>query len=225
MNISNSIASSSSQASAFSSRPQGPPKNEEHLASALKSIGVDDSTAANVLEQVDEAISALKSESSSGMASRPALKTAVNDVLEANGIDSGEVEEAIQAGSAANSSGVSVAGGVSGVDGPAGPGGPSGGGRPNGPPPPRREDESDTSAVESALLSSGLEESSTDELISQMLETIQELTADAGSEVSQDKLRSALTSLFEENGVSFSEFEQSLGEQLGATGSFLDRLV
>ncbi|TWU32196.1 hypothetical protein [Novipirellula artificiosorum] len=226
MNISNSMASFSSQASSSNSRPQGPPpKNDEKLASALQSLGVDDSTAANVLEQVDEAISLLRSESSSGGTSRAAFKSVVDDVLEANGIDSGEVEEAIQASGVSGAGGVTGASSVSAAGRPSGPGGPSGAGRPNGPPPPRREEESETSAVESALISAGLEESSTDELISQMIETIQELTAEAGSDVSQDELRLALTSLFEENGVDFSEFEQSLGEQLGSAGSFLDRIA
>ncbi|MCM2374208.1 hypothetical protein [Aporhodopirellula aestuarii] len=212
MNISNLNASYASQASSSSSRPQGPPpqKGEEQLSSALKSIGVDDSTAASVLDQIDEAISALESDSASGTTSRAAFKSAINEVLKANGIDSAEVEEAIQAG---------------GVDGPSGTGGPSRGGRPNGPPPPPRDDESETSAVESALLSSGVDESSTDDLISQIIETLQELSSESSSSVSQDDIRSALTNLFEENGVNFDQFQQSLSSGVGSSGSFLDRVA
>jgi len=208
MNISSSSAIFSSQASSHTSRPHGPPpKGEEQLASALKSIGVDDSTTAGVLEQVDEAILALQAESSSGRASREAVQTAVSDVLEANGIDSAKVEETIQA------------------SGPSRAGRPSGAGRPNGPPPPPKNEESETSAVESALLSAGADASSTDELISQIIETIQELTADTGSNVTPDEFRSVLTNLFAENGVDFSAFEQAIGNQLGAAGSFLDLLA
>ncbi|TWT78728.1 hypothetical protein CA13_01250 [Planctomycetes bacterium CA13] len=179
---------------------------------------MDDSTAASVLEQIDEAITSLQSESSSGATSREAFQSVVNDVLEANGIDSGEFEEAIQAG------GVSGARAASGAGGPSGGRGPSGAGRPNGPPP-RREAESETSEVESALLSAGVDEASIDELINQMIETIAELTSESGSNVSQDDLQSSMKSLFDENGVDFDAFEQSLSEQFGATGSFLDRLV
>ncbi len=212
MNISSSVTSYSSQLSSSNSRPQGPPqqRREEQLASALESIGVDDSTAASVLEEIDEAISALESESSSGTTSRAAFRSAVNEVLEANGIDSAAVEEAIQA---------------SGAEGPSRSGGPSGGGRPNGPPPPPREDESETSAVESALLSTGVEESSADDLINQIIETLQELTADSNSSVSQDNIRSAMTSLFEENGVDFDSFQAALNSELSSSGAFLDRLA
>ena len=207
MNISSSTASFSSQASSYISRPQGPPpKVEQRLASALKSLGVDDATSANVLKQVDEALSALQSESSSGRPSREAVQSAVSDILEANGIDSAKVEEAI------------------GASGPSRSGRPAGAGRPNGPPPPKKE-ESETSAVASALISAGAEESSTDAMISKIIETIQASTSDAGSNVSHDELRSTLTSLFEANGVDFSAFEQALGNKLGAPGSFLDRLA
>ncbi|TWU59229.1 hypothetical protein Poly51_20150 [Rubripirellula tenax] len=214
MNISNSTSSYASQSSNSQSRPQGPrPGGKEQLSSALQSIGVDDSTAASVLEQIDAAISALNSESSSGSSSRNAIRSVVDEVLEANGIDSAEVGEAIQ------SAGASRAGG------PSRSGGPSGAGRPNGPPPPRKEDESETSTIESALLSAGADEASTDELISQIIGTIQELTTDAGSNVSQDELRSVLTSLLEENGVDFAAFEQAIGSSLGDAGSFLDLLA
>ncbi len=151
MNIDNSTAAYSTQAAANTSRPQGPPaKLEDQLASARQSIGVDDATSANVLEQVGEAISALASESTSGRPSREVVQSAVGEVLEANGIDAGTVEEALQASS------------------PFGAGRATGDGRPQGPPPP--QEESETSAVESALQSVGAEESSTDELIGQIIE-------------------------------------------------------
>jgi Clp amino terminal domain, pathogenicity island component len=220
MNISNATASFSSQASASTTRSQGqrPPRGEAQLSSALNSIGVDDSTAANVLAQVDDAISTLKSASSSGTTGREAIKSVIDDVLQANGIDSAKVEEAIQTNSLGRASGTH---GISRT------GGPSGAGRPAGPPPPRRqrEDESESSAVQSALLFAGAEESSTDELISQIIKTIQELSTDAGNSISQDELRSALSSLFEENGVDIDAFEQALNAEIGSAGSFFDRLA
>ncbi|TWU03415.1 hypothetical protein [Neorhodopirellula pilleata] len=214
MNISSSTASFASQASSNSSRAPGPPPRvEDQLASALKTIGVDDSTSANVLEQVGESLSAMQSQSSSGRPSREAVQSAVSDVLEANGIDSAKVEEAIAARGPSRSGGASRSGG------------PSGAGRPNGPPPPPKKEESETSAVESALVSAGVDESSTDELISQIIDTIGELTTESGSNVSQDELRTVLTNLFEENGVDFSAFEQALASEIGSAGSFLDVLV
>ncbi|MDA8745804.1 hypothetical protein N9N28_14320 [Rubripirellula amarantea] len=219
MNVSNSTAVFSSQSSSTNSRPQGPPpRGEEQLSSALQSIGVDESTTADILAQVDEAIAALKSESTSGVTSRPAMKSVIDDVLEANGIDPSEVEEAIQASGAGRSSGVE---GSSEGGGASGRGGPSEAGRPAGPPP----HEADSSVVESALLSAGADESSTDELINQIIDSIQELTNQSDSNVSQEELRSILTSLFEENGVDIDQFEQALSEQVGSPGSFLNLLV
>ena len=216
MNISSSTASYASQASSSQTRPQNhsilgpPPKGggKERLSSALETIGVDDSTAASVLNQIDEAIAVLESESSSGSSSHSQIRTTIEGVLEANGIDAGAVEEAIQAA------------GVSGPGGPSGSGEPSRLGRPDGPPPPPRENE--TGSVESALLSAGVDASSTDELISQIIGTIQDLTSESSGTVSEDELRSTFASLLEENGVNVNAFEQAIGDQLGSEGSFLD---
>ncbi|MGB7329588.1 MAG: hypothetical protein WBD31_32235 [Rubripirellula sp.] len=218
MNISNSTASYASQASSANSRTQGarpqgpPPGGKEQLSSALQSIGVDDSTAASVLEQIDVAISALNTETSSGRASRDAVRSTIEEVLETNGIDSAEVDEAIQAA------------GATGVSGPSRSGGPSGAGRPNGPPPPRPED-TDTSDVESALLSAGVDESSVDELLSKIIETVGELASNSETGITEDELRAALTSVLEENDVDVDSFEQALSSQLGSAGSFLNRLA
>ncbi len=208
MNISQTATSFTSQTSASQLRRQGPPPGgKEQLSSALESIGVDDSTAAKVLEQIDTAIATLDSESTSGRASRQAVRSVVDQVLESNGIDKAEVGDAIQSAE------------LSGIDEG------SRGGRPRGPRPPRRDNESETSAVESALISAGVEESSTDEWIDQIIGTIQELTTDSGSNVSQDELRKVLTNLFEENGVDFNTFEQAFANEFGSAGSFLDVLA
>ncbi|SMP75843.1 hypothetical protein SAMN06265222_12024 [Neorhodopirellula lusitana] len=213
MNISSSSVSFASQSSAAQSRPQGPPPDgKEQLSSALESLGVDDAKATSVLDQVDEAVAALKSDSSSGTASREAIHSAINEVLEANGIDSDSVEEEIRATGATGASGASESGG------------PSRSGRPHGPPPPR-DDESDSSSLESALLSSGVSEDSVDELLTQILDTIGELSSEEGTSISQEDFSSALTDVLEENGVDTDAFTQAMSQKLNAGGLFVDRLA
>lgn len=209
MNISNLNVAYANQSSSAQARPQASPpkKGKEHLSAALQSIGVDESTSADVLTQIDEAISMLESESSSGTVSRDVIRSTIDGVLEANGIDRAEVGEAIRA------------------NGPARSGGSPGSGRPNGPPPPPRQDESETSTVESALLSAGVDESSTDDLIRQIVDAIGELTPDLNSNASVEDIQSALNSVLKENGVDLELFEQAIANQFDTVGLFLDRLA
>ncbi|QDS97867.1 hypothetical protein [Adhaeretor mobilis] len=208
MTITSSSTSYTSQSSSAQSRPQGPPpqQGKQQLSNALQSISVDESTTTDVLSQIDEAISALESESSSGSASRESVQSAIDNVLEANGIDTAEVGKAIQASGTGRS------------------GGPSGAGRPNGPPPPPKEEE-ESSTLESALLSAGVDESSTDELVSQILESLQELNSDESSDATSDDFQSLLSSILEENGASPQAFEQVLASRFDAVGLFVDRLA
>tara|TARA_R110002049_G_scaffold4601_5_gene32413 strand:- start:589108 stop:589737 length:630 start_codon:yes stop_codon:yes gene_type:complete len=209
MNISNSNVALTNQSSSAHRRPQGPAPKEgkEQLSAALQSIGVDEATKANVLTQIDEAISVLESESSSGTITRDAIRSTINDVLESNGIDETEVNEAIQSNSAVGSGNASASG------------------RPNRPPPPPRQDESETSTLESLLLSSGLDESSTDELISQIVDTLEELTDDSTGKVSVEDIQSALNSVLEDNGVDVGSFEEQIASTFDLAGLFLDRLA
>ncbi|EKK01418.1 hypothetical protein RBSH_03327 [Rhodopirellula baltica SH28] len=200
----------SAQSSSTQARRQGPPPpSEEQLASALQSVGVDDTTASKVLAQIDDAISELQSESSDGNQSQ-AFRSAVEEVLDANGIDSAEVEQALRANGPA---------GAGGVEGARGPGR---GGRPQGPPPPPPEDETTTSSLESALLSAGVDESSTDELVSQIIDSLEELAAEADGNASTDQIRAALTGVLEENGVDADAFAQVIASDLNEAGLVID---
>ncbi|MFG0266958.1 MAG: hypothetical protein ACF8AM_17685 [Rhodopirellula sp. JB055] len=210
MNLSGLRSAVSSQTSSSqSSRPGPPPPNEEQLTSALESVGVDDTTATKVLSQIDDALADLQSESSVGNDPQ-AFRSAVEEVLDANGIDSAEVEQALRAN------------GPSGVGGTEGASGPSRGGRPQGPPPPPPEDESTTSSLESALLSAGVDESSTDELVSQIIDSLEELAAEAEGNASTDQIREALTGVLEENGVDADAFAQAIASDLNEAGLVID---
>ncbi|QEG40915.1 Clp protease N-terminal domain-containing protein [Roseimaritima ulvae] len=213
------ISATSSYAAGQVSRSQPRPSQEEVLASALSSVGVDDETAADVLSQVQQAVESVQSGSSSDGTQRASVRAAIEGVLEANGIDPAEVDEAIQASRPA--SGAQQTGDAQQT------GGPQRGGRPAGPPPPRggEDSEDDTSSVESALLSADVAESDIDELLAQMIETISELSADESQQVSSDSIRSALTEVLEENGVDVERFEQALQGELGESGSFFDRVA
>ncbi|EMI27901.1 hypothetical protein [Rhodopirellula europaea] len=195
-----STQSLSAQSSSTQARKQGPPPpSEEQLASALQSVGVDDTTATKVLAQIDDAISELQSESSDGNQSQ-AFRSAVEEVLDANGIDSAEVEQALRAN------------------------GPSGGGRPQGPPPPPKDDSS-ASSIESALLSVGVEEASADELVSQIIDSLEQLAADSDGNATTDEIRAALASVLEENSVDTEAFSRSLAGDIDEGGFVIDRYV
>ena len=195
-----STQSLSAQSSSTQARRQGPPPpSEEQLASALQSVGVDDTTATKVLAQIDDAISKLQSESSDGNQSQ-AFRSAVEEVLDANGIDSVEVEQALRANR------------------------PSGGGRPQGPPPPPKDDSS-ASSIESALLSVGVEEASADELVSQIIDSLEQLAADSDGNATTDEIRSALASVLEENSVDTEAFSRSLAGDIDEGGFVIDRYV
>ncbi len=206
MNIASTTSFSAGQAARGPQRPN----QQETLAAALKTVGVDDETATDVLSQVQVAVDSVKSDSSAS-ATQSAIRSAVEGVLQANGIDPAEVGEAIQASRPT--------------------GGPQGSGRkggPGGPPPPPRSDEGssdEVGSVESALLSANVDEADVDELITQLVDAISELTSNETSQVSNDAVRTALTKVLEENGVDVELFEQSLQEQLGSTGSFFDRVA
>jgi hypothetical protein len=210
MNLSGlSSAVSSQTPSTQSNRPGPPPPNEEQLSSALEAVGVDDTTATKVLAQIDDALAELNSESSVGNDPQ-AFRSAVEEVLDANGIDSAEVEQALRANGPA---------GAGGVEGARGPGR---GGRPQGPPPPPPEDETTTSSLESALLSAGVDESSTDELVSQIIDSLEELAAEADGNASTDQIRAALTGVLEENGVDADAFAQAIASDLNEAGLVID---
>tara|TARA_R110002073_G_scaffold73085_14_gene178844 strand:+ start:10844 stop:11545 length:702 start_codon:yes stop_codon:yes gene_type:complete len=196
MNISASASSFSGQASATSRPAQGPPpKKQEALAAALTAVGVDDSTASSVLSQVEEAVEEVKSSSAS--TSETAIRSAVDSVLEANGIDSEKVGEAIR------------------------------GNRPPGPRPGggRKAAEEDSSTVESALLAADVDETDLDELLNQLIETLTDQQQSQSGNVSSDSVRAAWTQVLEDNGVNVEKFEQALGEQLGSGGNFFNRVA
>ncbi|GAA5508178.1 hypothetical protein [Novipirellula caenicola] len=198
MNISASASSFSSQASATSRPAQGPPpKKQEALAAALTAVGVDDSTASSVLSQVEEAVEEVKSSSASGSTSETAIRSAIDGVLEANGIDSEKVGEAIQGNRP--------------------PGPPRGGGR--------KAAEEDSSTVESALLAADVDETDVDELLNQLIETLTEQQESQSGNVSSESVRAAWTQVLEDNGVNVEKFEQALGKQLGSTGNFFNRVA
>ncbi|QDV70712.1 hypothetical protein Poly24_44380 [Rosistilla carotiformis] len=196
MSISATGASFTSPTNHASGSNRGPSAEEkqEHLAAALQSIGVDSSTASDVLSQVEETVESLTANGST--TSRSSLRSAVEEVLEANGIDSAEVEAAIKAN------------------------------RPPGPPPrgPKPSDD-DSTDLESALLSSNLDAGTLDSLLSSIVDTIQELTSDSATEVSDESIRSALTQSFEESGLDIDLLEQALGQPIGSSGSILNRLA
>ncbi|WDQ16322.1 hypothetical protein [Rhodopirellula sp. P2] len=211
MNLSGLSSAVSSQTSSTQSNRQGPPPpNEEQLSSALETVGVDDTTATKVLAQIDDAIAKLKSESSVGNTPQ-AFRSAVEEVLDANGIDSAEVEQALRAN------------GPSGTSEAAGASGPARGGRPHGPPPPPPEDETTTSSLESALLSAGVDESSTDELVSQIIDSLEELVVESDGNASTDQIRAALTSVLEENGVDADAFAQAIAGDINEAGLVIDQ--
>lgn len=196
MNISASASSFSGQASATSRPAQGPPpKKQEALAAALTAVGVDDSTASSVLSQVEEAVEEVKSSSAS--TSETAIRSAVDSVLEANGIDSEKVGEAIR------------------------------GNRPPGPRPGggRKAAEEESSTVESALLAADVDETDLDELLNQLIETLTDQQQSQSGNVSSDSVRAAWTQVLEDNGVNVEKFEQALGEQLGSGGNFFNRVA
>ncbi len=204
MNISSattsfSTTSFSSLASIGNRPPQGPSpeQRQEDLAAALKSVGVDDTTATDVLSQVQVAVDNLNSTSASGAANERSIRNAVAEVLEANGIDAQKIDAAIKSNP------------------------------PPGPPPPRGPKPSDdeSSSVESALLASNVDESNLDKLLSEMLDAISKLNPDEASSSSDESVRAALAQVLEENGVDLDLFERALGEQLGASGTFFNRVA
>ncbi|MEO9590880.1 hypothetical protein [Rhodopirellula bahusiensis] len=75
------------------------------------------------------------------------------------------------------------------------------------------------------MLSAGVEESSTDELVSQIIESLEELAAESEGNASPEQIRSALTSVLEENGVNTDAFEQSLVGDLDDGGFVIDEYV
>ncbi|MEP1642939.1 MAG: hypothetical protein ABJK10_02040, partial [Rhodopirellula bahusiensis] len=79
--------------------------------------------------------------------------------------------------------------------------------------------------VDTRLLSAGVEESSTDELVSQIIESLEELAAESEGNASPEQIRSALTSVLEENGVNTDAFEQSLVGDLDDGGFVIDEYV
>ncbi|QDV57534.1 hypothetical protein Mal33_35440 [Rosistilla oblonga] len=196
MSISASGATFTSPTNFGTSSSRGPSDEEKqaHLAAALQSIGVDSSTASDVLSQVEERVESLRSNGSA--TSESSIRSAVEEVLEANGIDSADVGAAIK------------------------------GNRPPGPPPrgPKPSDDESTD-LESVLLSSNLDAGTLDSLLSSIVDTIQELNSDSSTEVSDDSIRSALTQAFEASGVDIDLLEQSLGQPIGSSGSILNRLA
>ncbi|QDV65997.1 hypothetical protein Pan14r_36760 [Crateriforma conspicua] len=182
------------------------------MSDALQSVGVDQSTASDVLQQIDDAISEIQSGQSSGRADRQAVQTAIDEVLESNGIDSSKVEEAIRANGPSAASGTRQA---------------SGAGRPNGPPPPppSGDEDSETGSLESALLAAGVDESSTDQLIGQILNTLDELASESTEAASPDEIRSALTNVLQENGVDVDAFQRAIADGGDPSGLFMDRLA
>lgn len=227
MNISStsSFSAVSSLKAGQASRSQQRPDRQEALASALQTIGVDDETAASVLSQVKEAVDAVKSSSSQTERNSTAVRTAVASVLEENGIDPKEVGDAIR--DSQSTEGSERSGATQRTGATRQTGGPRGGGRPNGPPPPRsgEESEDETSSVESALLAANVDESEIDELLSQLIGSISELTSDEDTDVTAEDLRRTLTDVLDENGVSIDLFELAFQDELGATGSFFNRLA
>ncbi|TWU23257.1 hypothetical protein Pla52o_27930 [Novipirellula galeiformis] len=212
MNIQSASSFSSSFSVGQASRSHQRPNQQDVLASALQTVGVDDSTAADVLSQVKQAVDSVKSGASANNDHHSAVQSAIQGVLEANGIDPAKVGDAIQASRAAG--------------GPRGAGGPQGGGRPSGPPP-RSGSASDDEigSIESALLSANVDEADLDELLTQLIETISELNANDTSEVSSDAIRTALTEVLEANDVDVALFEQAMQDELGASGSFFNRVA
>ncbi|MEZ6079726.1 MAG: hypothetical protein R3C56_29870 [Pirellulaceae bacterium] len=73
------------------------------------------------------------------------------------------------------------------------------------------------------MLSADVEEANVNKLLTQMIETISNLTAKGASETSSDSIRAALTKVLEENGVDVEQFEQALPDKLGSNGSFVNQ--
>ncbi|TWU64703.1 hypothetical protein V7x_02470 [Crateriforma conspicua] len=212
MNISNTNSSLSPQASAANTRTGGPPPNgKQAMTEALQSVGVDQSTASDVLQQIDDAISGLRTDSPSGSVDHQTVQSVIEDVLESNGIDSAKVGEAMRANGPSAASG---SGRTSGASRP---------NRPSGPPP--SDEDSDTRSLESALLVAGVDESSTDQLISQILETIDDLTSEASQGTSPDQIRSAITNVLQDNGVDLDAFQRAVADVVDPSGLFMDRFA
>lgn len=213
------ITSASSIATAQALHANQRPNPQEALASALNTIGVDSETSAKVLAQVKKAVDAVKSGSSESGRGASAVRSAIAGVLEENGIDPKKVGDTIRASQASNRT--EQSGETQRTRGP------RGGGRPNSPPPPRpsEETEEETGSIESALLASATEETDVDEVLTQLIETISELTSDENSEVSSDSIRTAFAEVLEENGVDVDLFGLALQDELGSSGSFFDRVA
>ena len=219
-----SLSAASSSITQQASRSHPRPDRREALASALGTIGVGDETAASVLSQVQEAVDAVKSGSSQNERDSAAVRSAIASVLEQNGIDPKEVGDAIRDSRATEATEQSLGTQRSGATQQTG--GP-GRGRPNGPPPPRTNEkgEVEVGSVESALLAANVDESDIDELLTQLIESISELTSDEDIEVNAEGLRKALTDVLSENGVDVDLFELAFQDELGATGTFFNRVV
>ncbi|MDA8745508.1 hypothetical protein N9N28_12820 [Rubripirellula amarantea] len=197
MNVSSASASYTGQTS-FTGRPQGPPPNgkQQAFAQALEDVGVDESTASSVLSQIEEAVAGTSTDGLSGAEGKIAIQSAVEEVLQANGIDASEFDEAMKANR---------------------PSGPS----PRGPKP----DSDDTSSVESALLAANVDESSLDFLLSEMIQAITETSSNEATGTTPDSMRSAMTEVLQEHGIDVATFEKAFGSQFSSSGNFLDRVA
>ncbi|QDT10952.1 hypothetical protein [Planctomycetes bacterium K23_9] len=198
MNVPDYTTSFAIQPSSTGRALQGPPPPPpaQELSGALNAIGVDDEKASEILDQVQEAVSAIESGSSDRSANGKQIQDAIGEILEANGIDPAEIGDAIKSNR------------------PAGP-------PPQGPPP----GSGSSTSVESALSAANVQEQDIEALLNELVDTISELTTNVNQEVSGEDFEAALTNVLEKNGVDVGLFQQSLGNQLGSNGQFVNRLV
>jgi hypothetical protein len=187
------------------------------FGAALQGAGVAPSKTAGIISQVHEAVQAVRPVRGEQRPEASAVRDAVNGVLEANGIDSAQVEAAL---AASRPRGPARSGQVKNrPDGPPPGGPPPGGPPPSGPPPGAAPS---GGSVESALLSAEVDGDEVDELLDRLIEAVSELTTEQKTADSGDTLRNALTQVLRNNGVDVKRFDTAIQGKLGSTGNFLN---
>lgn len=215
---------------------------QEHLETALKSIGVNDETVADVLTQVKDAVDKVKPGSSAGYGERLAENAAVAKVLQSHDIDPRQVGDALRSIRNRGNSRQSQYASQSQYDQRSGDArqtqyarGPDGQNRsegpqriwpPQGPPPNRHASESrgqGFGSVESALQAAEVDSSRLDDMLMQMVKSVTDLSLGDSSGVSDNDVQSALRYLMKKNGINPAPFDHALKQSGDSRGLFIDR--
>lgn len=174
-----------------------PPKNgfQDAFTSALEAVGVDESKVAEILKQVREKVAELSS-SGNGSAPQDILKTAINSVLDQNGVDKTAFQQAFDSAL------------------PLPPQPTGGAAGPIGPRPNKRPD------FGTALEDVGVAQDDISKILEDIQGAIQSVRKSASG--GRTDIRSIVNNVLQQNGVDTSKFEEVLRSQWTRQGVLFD---